>query len=47
MDQRKTQALQPPQPALQYDAPHIDLVLTPEELEREVLYAGFGSPPSN
>jgi hypothetical protein len=45
MDQRKPQASQDPHPILQYEAPHIELVLTPEELEREVLYAGgFGSP---
>lgn len=29
-----------------YEAPHIEAVLTPEELEREVLYAGnhFSQP---
>jgi len=44
MDQRKPQVSQDSQPALQYEAPRIELVLTAEELEREVLYAG--GPPS-
>ena len=43
MDQRKLQALPESQVLPQYEAPHIELVLTPEELEREVLYAGTGS----
>jgi hypothetical protein len=30
-----------PQTAIEYDPPRIELVLTPEELEREVLYAGM------
>jgi hypothetical protein len=31
------------QPAAGYEAPRIEVVLTPEELEREVLYAGQSS----
>ena len=27
-----------------YEAPRIESILTPEELEREVLYAGVGGP---
>jgi hypothetical protein len=42
MDQRKPQAPYEPQP-VQYEPPRIELVLTPEELEREVLYAGTPS----
>jgi len=45
MDQRNSQAPQQSPPVLPYEAPCIELVLTPEELEREVLYAGgVGSP---
>jgi len=44
MDQGNPQALQDSQPAPPYEAPRIELVLTPEELEREVLYAAYGSP---
>lgn len=29
-----------------YEAPRIETVLTPEELEREVFYAGAVLPPS-
>jgi hypothetical protein len=29
---------------MEYEAPGIEAVLTPEELEREVLYGGNGSP---
>jgi len=39
MDQRKPQAPHEPQP-VRYEPPRIELVLTPEELEREVMYAG-------
>ena len=46
MDQQKLQAHQQSQPTLQYEAPHIELVLTPEELEREVLYAGGAPSPT-
>jgi hypothetical protein len=28
-----------------YEAPGIEAVLTPEELEREILYGGDGTPP--
>lgn len=31
-------------PSVTYEAPRIEAVLTPDELEREVLYAGNGSP---
>lgn len=34
---------QEPQIVAGYEAPRIEAVLTPEELEREVLYAGGGS----
>jgi hypothetical protein len=44
MDTQKTpQAQSEVQPLLQYEAPRIETVLTPEELEREVLYAGQNS----
>jgi len=46
MDQRKPQAPLEARPALQYEAPHIELVLTPEDLEREVLYAGAVPSPT-
>jgi hypothetical protein len=45
MDQRNPQASPESQLPLQYEAPHIELVLTPEELEREVSYAGGGGSP--
>jgi len=44
MDQRSPQAPQQSPLAPPYEAPRIELVLTPEELEREVFYAGYGSP---
>jgi hypothetical protein len=39
MDQRKPPAPHEPQP-VQYEPPRIELVLTPEELEREDMDAG-------
>lgn len=30
-------------PPVAYEPPRIEIVLTPEDLEREVLYAGFQS----
>jgi hypothetical protein len=29
-----------------YEAPGVETVLTPEDLEREVLYGGDGTPPT-
>jgi len=32
------------QPNMEYEAPRIELVVTGQDLEREVHYAGFNSP---
>jgi|APDOM4702015159_1054818.scaffolds.fasta_scaffold96224_1 hypothetical protein len=44
-EQRKLETLVNVQSVPPYEAPHIEAVLTPEELEREVLYAGTFSQP--
>lgn len=43
--QKRTEDLRGEQFILSYEAPRIEAVLTSEELEREVLYAGAFSQP--
>lgn len=43
--QKRTEDFRGEQFILSYEAPCIEAVLTPEELEREVLYAGTISQP--
>lgn len=46
MNADEKQLSSPEWPLVKYEAPRIEAVLTPEELEREVLYAGTPSRPS-